>query len=345
MNTSNLAAHSKDILKAPKGTVLMREGEIGKSAFLVLEGRLLVERNIHGENVIIAEIMPRDIVGELAILDNEPRSATVTAIEDSLLIEFDKHRIKSIIRRSPDIAEVILKLLSHKLRTTHFVIHRASNLTQPVCWIKICTLLKIIQKAESDPSCLYSSFLENLQLLGDIPFHRLRLVMDRLAEASLITSEGKQITSVNKNRLESFYLQLFEESANEPFSYTSSAKQYQALEVFRFYIKPQEPGQEWVDIPRKYLIDMLVNSNLWSGLGIQLQLQRADTLINSLLRLGFFSESPVKTGELRIFFEKLSTMDKPEEAIRIFETVRRVLMAPLPAEDAQSTPVTREGAQ
>jgi CRP-like cAMP-binding protein len=330
MTNFSIPGHPKDVIKAPKGTVLMREGEIGKSAFLVLEGRLLVERNIHGENIIIAEVLSRDLVGEMAILDNEPRSATVTAIEDSLLIEFDKHRIKSIIRRSPDIAEVILKLLSHKLRTTHFVIHRASNLELSACWIKICTILKLCAKAETNPEALYTSFVENVLRLAELPMHRMRLVLDRLVEANLIESEGRRITTVKKNRLETFLLHLLEEYANEPFNYTSSAKQYEAVQVFKFFIQPQEPKQEWTEYTKKNLVEMLVNSDLWKELAIQLQMQRAESLLNSLIRMGILSESPLAAGYLRIEFRKLDFIEKPDKSIHTYSTIKHVLMHPMP---------------
>lgn len=331
MNKGPFASLSNEMIKVPKGTVLMREGEIGRSAYLVLEGRLLVERMIDGENVIIAEITPRDLVGEMAILDNEPRSATVTALEDSLLIEFDKHRIKSIIRRSPDIAEVILKLLSHKLRTTHFIITRSSQLTQPLCWIKICSILKLCNKAEKDPSRLFSVFLENLQVLADIPLHRLRLVNERLAEAHIIDLEDKSIPCVNVNRLDSFYLRCFEENANEIFNYTSAAKQYEAVVFLRFYFRPADHRQEWIDVPRTIVVESLINADLWKNLAVQYQYQRAESLLRSLIRANIAAESPLKTDEIRLFYPQLNKFDKPEESIQNYEMLKKILFFPVPS--------------
>ncbi len=109
---------NQDTIYAAKGTVLMREGEVGSNAYLVLEGRLTVEREMDGKRIIIGNISPVDIVGELAILDEMPRSATVKVAEDARLIELNKHRMKTIIRRYPDIAEVVMKLLCSKLRKT-----------------------------------------------------------------------------------------------------------------------------------------------------------------------------------------------------------------------------------
>ncbi|RJP19242.1 MAG: hypothetical protein C4527_27045 [Candidatus Omnitrophota bacterium] len=118
MLESALQIASQDTIEVKKGTVLIREGEIGNCAYLVLWGRLQISRDINGKRVVIGEIRPVDIVGELAILDEMPRSATVTVVEDSRLIELNKHRMKAIIRRYPDIAEVVMKLLCGKLRAT-----------------------------------------------------------------------------------------------------------------------------------------------------------------------------------------------------------------------------------
>ncbi len=118
MFENSIQISSQDAIDVKKGTVLIREGEVGNCAFLVLEGRFQVIREMNQKKVVLGEIRPVDIVGEMAILDEMPRSASVVAIEDSRVIELNKHRMKMIIRRYPDIAEVVLKLLCSKLRST-----------------------------------------------------------------------------------------------------------------------------------------------------------------------------------------------------------------------------------
>ncbi len=98
------------------GTMLIQEGDLGRCAYLLLSGRLHVYKEHDGEAVMCGEITPIDIVGELAIFDEMPRSATVVVVEDAHLIELNKHKLKALIRRSPTIAETIIKLLCSKLR-------------------------------------------------------------------------------------------------------------------------------------------------------------------------------------------------------------------------------------
>ncbi|MEW6237369.1 MAG: cyclic nucleotide-binding domain-containing protein [Candidatus Omnitrophota bacterium] len=104
-----------EIVEAAKGQVLMRQGEPGTCAFLLVEGKLKVELEKKPPPVFIAEITPIDIVGEIAILSGKPRCATVTAIENSKLIRLEKSRLKFLFRRNPEAAEFIVKLLCAKL--------------------------------------------------------------------------------------------------------------------------------------------------------------------------------------------------------------------------------------
>lgn len=117
MLKSKMMLNSGDLIQVERGTVLMKQGAIGHCAYLLLQGQLLVEKELeNGEKVVIAQITPINLVGEFAIFDEMPRSATVTVLEDAKLIELKKHRLKTMIRKSPEIAEVVIKLLCNKLR-------------------------------------------------------------------------------------------------------------------------------------------------------------------------------------------------------------------------------------
>jgi CRP-like cAMP-binding protein len=62
-----------------KGSVLMREGDIGQQAFVIVHGA--VEVSLRGRT--LANLGPGEVVGEMALMDGEPRSATVVALEDT----------------------------------------------------------------------------------------------------------------------------------------------------------------------------------------------------------------------------------------------------------------------
>ncbi|MGQ0833077.1 MAG: Crp/Fnr family transcriptional regulator [Microthrixaceae bacterium] len=77
------------------GFVLMREGTTGREAFLVVEGRADV--SIAGRSV--AQVGPGELLGEMALLDHSPRSATVTALTPMKLLVMDPGSFASIARQ------------------------------------------------------------------------------------------------------------------------------------------------------------------------------------------------------------------------------------------------------
>ena len=84
-------AERMDLTFIPAGTVVIRQGDPADALFVVVNGLLRVSvRRDEGE-VMVAEVGRGDLVGEMALLTNDPRSATVTTTRDSYLLRFSKH--------------------------------------------------------------------------------------------------------------------------------------------------------------------------------------------------------------------------------------------------------------
>jgi CRP-like cAMP-binding protein len=95
-----------------EGEEIFAEGEAGDALYLVLDGKVRVHR---GDRQI-AELGERECVGEMAILDASPRSATVTAMADTNLLKISREDFQEIMAEKPEIALGIIKVLSHRLR-------------------------------------------------------------------------------------------------------------------------------------------------------------------------------------------------------------------------------------
>ncbi|HCF56486.1 MAG TPA: Crp/Fnr family transcriptional regulator [Myxococcales bacterium] len=100
----------------PKGTVLFDEGEPGDRMFVIHSGRVEVVKRVGSERLTIAELGPGESVGEMAILDGQPRSASAVVCEDAVLVVLDSRTFESLIRQSGEIAVRILRKLSQRLR-------------------------------------------------------------------------------------------------------------------------------------------------------------------------------------------------------------------------------------
>ncbi len=86
------------------GRTAMVEDAVGRECMMVVEGSFTVERG--GEKV--AELHPGDFMGEMALLTRQPRNATVTAAEDSVVYAFTAREFRSLLRSCPVLAERVL---------------------------------------------------------------------------------------------------------------------------------------------------------------------------------------------------------------------------------------------
>lgn len=95
-----------------KGTVLTRQGADGGLAFIIASGHAEVTSN--GKR--LARLGPGDVVGELSLIDGNPRSATVTALSDLEVLELDRRDLLKLLRKAPSVVRKLLESLSQRLR-------------------------------------------------------------------------------------------------------------------------------------------------------------------------------------------------------------------------------------
>ncbi len=313
---------SKEAVSVPQGSVIMREGEIGQCAYFVVQGRLLVEKEIAGENIPIAEIGPRDMVGELAILDDAPRSATVTALENSVLFVLNKHRIRSLIRRSPAVAEVIMKLLCHKLRNRTQIVKQPNDLDHPDIWRKICNILLLCTQGETHPTSLYRNFALQLHRLLEIPTDNILEVLKRLETAGTIDTQNQKTLCVDEHKLELFVKYSTEEYANIPILVFSDVMEYRAVQVL-LQTDGDLPEQEvFIEMTKSQWIQILVGSSLWNSLRPHYQVQRAEAMIQQLIGNGILELSPNMEDRLRIYPEAWQNMKEPQASSVIYASMK-----------------------
>jgi CRP/FNR family transcriptional regulator, cyclic AMP receptor protein len=106
-------AQLMDEVDLPVGQVLMRQGDLGRQMFVVAQGRVAIERD--GQK--IDELGPGGAVGEMALISEGPRNATVTTMEPSVLLVVDHRGFHSLMDLSPTIRLRIMGGLANKIRT------------------------------------------------------------------------------------------------------------------------------------------------------------------------------------------------------------------------------------
>ncbi|HEC12966.1 MAG TPA: Crp/Fnr family transcriptional regulator [Acidiferrobacteraceae bacterium] len=112
------AIASHGVLKhVPRNSVLMRQGDNPSALYVVLSGKVRVMVcGDDGKELVLGNLGPREYFGELALIDGEPRSATVTAVEDTELGIISKADFVSCMGNSPEIAISLMRALSKRIR-------------------------------------------------------------------------------------------------------------------------------------------------------------------------------------------------------------------------------------
>ncbi|MGB0846246.1 MAG: Crp/Fnr family transcriptional regulator [Thiolinea sp.] len=101
----------------PKNSILLNQGERSNSLFVVLDGRLKVTAiGSEGRQTLLAFLGPGDFVGELSLLDDGPRSATVQAVEDTQTLLVTQDVFHRFVESFPETLLPMLRMMATRLR-------------------------------------------------------------------------------------------------------------------------------------------------------------------------------------------------------------------------------------
>ena len=112
MNKITMFQHSDDFESFTAGQIVFREGDAADRMYVVLDGK--VELSIHGKKV--DDVETGDAFGEMALIDEAPRSATATALTDCKLVPIDAKRFNFLVQQTPRFALQIMRIMSDRLR-------------------------------------------------------------------------------------------------------------------------------------------------------------------------------------------------------------------------------------
>jgi CRP-like cAMP-binding protein len=117
-----LAAHLS-VARVPKGEQVCREGERDPSLFIIASGEVAILKQDAGEREkLLARLGPGQTIGEMALIDGQPRSATVRAAADVVLLVFTRGELDRLVEEKPLLGVKLLwklaRFLSQRLRQT-----------------------------------------------------------------------------------------------------------------------------------------------------------------------------------------------------------------------------------
>jgi len=113
--------------------VIINEGAHGNKLFIIISGRAEAIKNLGGKNErVLGSFGPRSYFGEMALIDDLPRSASVVAKEDThiLTLEWD---LRKEIEQSPAMEVELLRMLSQRVRADEKFIRNTLGSFLPIC--------------------------------------------------------------------------------------------------------------------------------------------------------------------------------------------------------------------
>jgi CRP/FNR family cyclic AMP-dependent transcriptional regulator len=109
---------SDDLVEYPAESVIFAEGMEGNYMYVVMDGEVSISLN----DKILATALPGEIVGEMALINSEIRSASVTANTDCVLALIDQSSFESLIRHVPEFTQHVMKVLADRLQVAYELI-------------------------------------------------------------------------------------------------------------------------------------------------------------------------------------------------------------------------------
>lgn len=129
-----------------RGSLLIKENETGEEAYMILSGKVRVFKEVNNQKIDLGMFEKGDIIGEMALMNNEKRSANVEALEKTQVAVLNREILRLNLKNMPPYMEKILLSASDRLRYANNRIHPNHN--------KDCTylILKHLRLLYSDPA-------------------------------------------------------------------------------------------------------------------------------------------------------------------------------------------------
>lgn len=112
MDVLEVFRNSRNTRDVAAGETLFEKGDAGDTMYVVLEGR--IEVSVNGE--LVDSLGPGSLLGEMAIVSEQPRSASATAAEDSKVVSIDETWFIYLIRQTPTFGIHVMSVMAERLR-------------------------------------------------------------------------------------------------------------------------------------------------------------------------------------------------------------------------------------
>jgi CRP/FNR family cyclic AMP-dependent transcriptional regulator len=186
----------------PKDAIIVEEGLAGDYMYVIRTGRVKVTKaSDDGREKIMNLFDAGDFFGEMSLLDNEPRSASVTTLEPSLLLALSRRDFMEMLRSSPDLALSVIQELTRRLRDTG---EQASSISFQRVQERTRGLFERIAREDGGPGSIRMTPVLTHQQIADMigtSRETVTRAIKRLKEDGWLQQRGKRYVIPAEERL------------------------------------------------------------------------------------------------------------------------------------------------
>ncbi len=117
-----------ETLTLAAGEWLMREGDVGDTLYVVLEGVIEITKRSGGQEVVLALRGAGEVIGEMALLEQMPRSASGRVVQDSRLLKIGNEAFKQMLSTSPSASLALLRTFTMRLQNTEAMLRQQEKM-------------------------------------------------------------------------------------------------------------------------------------------------------------------------------------------------------------------------
>jgi CRP/FNR family cyclic AMP-dependent transcriptional regulator len=184
--------------KIPAKTVLFNDGDAGEEMFIIQAGRVKISKRIRGVEKTLATLEKGEFFGEMAILNDKPRSATAETLDDCEMLVIDRKTFDALIRGNSEIAVRFIKRLADRLRE--------ANDQMESLMIKDNTsrLVSVLAKHVREQKKIgeFAMTIEDLAGLAGIEGSLARTILEKLSSVRIIEVSGDKVRIANQDQID-----------------------------------------------------------------------------------------------------------------------------------------------
>jgi eukaryotic-like serine/threonine-protein kinase len=185
------------------GRFLMKEGEDADEAYLITKGKVQVFRQVDGgSKVVLGTLQPGDIVGEMALITDDKRSASVEALEETEAAVLTKDLLSRNLKKLPPYIEKMLATLTRRLQTANAIIHpHLASDCSPFVLQQMCFILRDLSVSKKEFALSFEKLCARISDDLGLPVSRVEKVLLDAANDNLLTIQDGRIFVADIHRI------------------------------------------------------------------------------------------------------------------------------------------------